>query len=349
MPKITVVINPFFACEWLFSIILWWAHVTDTPLESKIIVLRSGIWKGLKGAMFLGGHLIPISIEGANLAWKKAQKKEAKNRTSEVIKRIIPRRIFVSTSNEWWPWKVASRVTSRHHWIEEKIRKNLPKMRRKEELLWNQLTVPAVTIKALKALVRGQGLWSTMWKGWKYTNDISYASEAYKVVNTENTYAWIQATAHSRSIRRDWEIIIIGNMIIILFIVWFPNKVKRRWPAIIFAAKRTERVIGRIIFLTSSIMTIKGIKAGGVPIGTKWAKNEVKLFTKLKIIKLSHKGRAKVKVIARWLVAVNVNERRPNVLLKIIIKNREMNSKIFIFFLLRRIINSFIIILMMVL
>lgn len=47
------------------------------------------------------------------------------------------------------------------------------------------------------------------------------------------------------------------------------NKVNRRCPATILAAKRTDRVIGRIRFLVSSITTIKGIKAIGVPRGTR--------------------------------------------------------------------------------
>lgn len=37
-----------------------------------------------------GGHMVPSSTAGVNLLWKKAQKKEKKNKTSEVIKRIIP-------------------------------------------------------------------------------------------------------------------------------------------------------------------------------------------------------------------------------------------------------------------
>ena len=44
---------------------------------------------------------------------------------------------------------------------------------------------------------------------------------------------------------------------------------KRRWPAIILAAKRTDRVRGRISLLIISISTINGIKVGGVPRGTK--------------------------------------------------------------------------------
>lgn len=45
----------------------------------------------------------------------------------------------------------------------------------------------------------------------------------------------------------------------------FPSKVSRRCPAIIFAAKRTASVPGRIIFLIVSIKTIKGIRTKGVP------------------------------------------------------------------------------------
>lgn len=51
----------------------------------------------------------------------------------------------------------------------------------------------------------------------------------------------------------------------------FPSKVISKWPAIILAANRTAKVPGRIIFLIVSIITIKGIRTGGVPCGTKWA------------------------------------------------------------------------------
>jgi len=38
-----------------------------------------------------------------------------------------------------------------------------------------------------------------------------------------------------------------------------------------FAANRIDSVIGRIILLTVSIITIIGIRNEGVPNGTKWA------------------------------------------------------------------------------
>lgn len=47
--------------------------------------------------MFFGGQVIPISMVGANLEWKKAQKNETKNKISEAINKIIPRRMLVST------------------------------------------------------------------------------------------------------------------------------------------------------------------------------------------------------------------------------------------------------------
>jgi len=49
------------------------------------------------------------------------------------------------------------------------------------------------------------------------------------------------------------------------------KRVRRRCPAIILAARRTERVRGRINLLILSIRTIKGIRSLGVPLGTRWA------------------------------------------------------------------------------
>ena len=44
---------------------------------------------GLKGWVLLGGQDSPISKLGDNLLWKKAQKNEKKNNTSEVIKKLF--------------------------------------------------------------------------------------------------------------------------------------------------------------------------------------------------------------------------------------------------------------------
>jgi len=58
----------------------------------------------------------------------------------------------------------------------------------------------------------------------------------------------------------------------------FPRRVRRRWPAIMLAANRTDKVIGRIKFLVISIITINGIRAVGVPLGTRCAKALMVLF-----------------------------------------------------------------------
>lgn len=54
---------------------------------------------------------------GASLLWKKAQKKEKKKATSEMMKRIIPIRRPLTTGEVWFPMMVLSRDMSRHHWI----------------------------------------------------------------------------------------------------------------------------------------------------------------------------------------------------------------------------------------
>ena len=48
-----------------------------------------------------------------------------------------------------------------------------------------------------------------------------------------------------------------------------PSNVNNKCPATILAASRIDRVPGRITFLTVSIITITGINATGVPLGTK--------------------------------------------------------------------------------
>jgi len=80
----------------------------------------------------------------------------------------------------------------------------------------------------------------------------------------------MQATAHSR----------IANISGTIHDSWSekterdinadPRRDMRRWPAIRFAVRRTQRVIGRIRFLVSSINTMKFIRGKGVPWGKRW-------------------------------------------------------------------------------
>lgn len=79
------------------------------------------------------------------------------------------------------------------------------------------------------------------------------------------------ATADSRVSRSICTNSMKGRESRLMFGPWFPKRVIKRWPAIIFAAKRTDRVNGRIIFLIVSIHTINIINIEGVPWGTMWA------------------------------------------------------------------------------
>lgn len=63
-----------------------------TPEARSTAVFRRGTENGFKGVIPVGGQLQPSSGVGANLLWKKAQKKAKKNSTSDAINRIIPHR-----------------------------------------------------------------------------------------------------------------------------------------------------------------------------------------------------------------------------------------------------------------
>jgi hypothetical protein len=108
----------------------------------------------------------------------------------------------------------------------------------------------------------------------------------------------------------------------------FPRRVIRRCPAIIFAASRTASVPGRITLLIVSIQTMKGIRTAGVPCGTKWANICCVWLIHPYTIKLSHKGRAKARVKAKWLELVKIYGNNPKKLLNRIIENREIKINV---------------------
>ena len=110
---------------------LWCAHVIVTPDDSRTAVLRRGTRKGFIGTIPVGGQHTPSSIVGASLLWKKAQKNAKKKHTSDVINSIIPYRSPVLTGKVWDPWKVASRITSRHHFIIVITSNRVPAINRK--------------------------------------------------------------------------------------------------------------------------------------------------------------------------------------------------------------------------
>ena len=78
-----------------------------------------------------GGQTQPILIAGLRLQWKKPQKNEKKNITSEAINNIIPNFIPFCTLKLWCPSKVASIIISLNHLY--KKNKNIEK----ETIKWN--------------------------------------------------------------------------------------------------------------------------------------------------------------------------------------------------------------------
>lgn len=98
-----------------------------------------------------------------------------------------------------------------------------------------------------------------------------------------------------------------------------PNRHKSKCPAVILAANRTERVRGRIKFLTTSIKTMKGISTTGVPKGTKWASIELVVLNIPIIIWPTHKGKANLIVNTRCLEEVKIYGNKPMKLFKKIV------------------------------
>lgn len=91
------------------------------------------------------------------------------------------------------------------------------------------------------------------------------------------------------------------------------------------AARRTARVLGRMIFLTVSISTINGINASGVPSGTRWENiNSVRVNHPYSINDAQN-GRARVRVIVKCLVLVNTYGKSPKKLLNTMNLNSPTN------------------------
>lgn len=103
-PRNTVKLNPLIASSLSPLTILWCAHVTVAPELSKIAVFNNGTENGFKGSMPKGGQHTPISTAGERLLWKKAQKNETKNRTSETINNRNPIFNPFTVALVWKPW-----------------------------------------------------------------------------------------------------------------------------------------------------------------------------------------------------------------------------------------------------
>lgn len=84
-----------------------------------------------------------------------------------------------------------------------------------------------------------------------------------------------------------------------------PSKHINKWPAIKLAVRRTHNVIGRIKFLTISIMTINAIRGIGVPCGSKCESMCLVFLVHPNIIKDNQNVRERGRVTLSWEVGEN--------------------------------------------
>lgn len=153
--------------SFLFPVMIkWWAAVKVIPDLRRIIVFINGILIGLNDLIPLHGQFCPIKISGERHEWKKAQKKDKKKNTSDVMNRIIPILSPERTSFVCIPSKVDSRTTSRHHLHE--IRTN--KIRLMKNIVFDKcplkfLAVEKTVLKSWKEVKIGHGLRVTKWNG----------------------------------------------------------------------------------------------------------------------------------------------------------------------------------------
>lgn len=116
----------------------------------------------------------------------------------------------------------------------------------------------------------------------------------------------MHATAISKMVKAVWDTIRGRAVKIVKLVIAELNKISNKCPAIMFAASRTERVIGRIRFLTVSIRTIKGISIRGVPAGIKWTRRLLALFFQAINIVVNQIGKDSAKVKDRWAEGVKM-------------------------------------------
>jgi len=164
-PRMIVRNRAVFAFLRLFLIISWWDQVTVTPEERRRMVFSKGILIGLKEVITVGGQFCPSSMVGEILLWKKAQKKETKNRISEVINRIIPVLRPFMTCLGCSPCSEASRWTSRHQvYLMMMVRISATKGR-DFVVLFIKIRAEDTKARAPFEARMGQGLMVTKWKG----------------------------------------------------------------------------------------------------------------------------------------------------------------------------------------
>ena len=128
-----------------------------------------------------------------------------------------------------------------------------------------------------------------------YTFSCRY-SESSRV----NTYAWIIATAISRSINRArMDRVSPASSVEVVTRLSAAVEIRciRRCPAVRLAVSRTASAIGRMSRLIVSIKIKIGIRGVGVPSGRRWASEEAGLFRRPISTVASHSGRARAMFI----------------------------------------------------
>jgi len=158
IPKVTVTTKAFNLVILSDNKNAWWHQVIDTPEERSNNVFNKGILMGLKGIIIWGGQIWPNSKLGEILLWKKAQKKEAKNKTSETINNNIPACKPTVTCKLWLPWAILSAKTSRHQ--QKAVTKIIGNANKSEVLTFAfiQRIIESIKAKAPMEAIKGQGL-----------------------------------------------------------------------------------------------------------------------------------------------------------------------------------------------
>lgn len=98
------------------------------------------------------------------------------------------------------------------------------------------------------------------------------------------------------------------------------------WPALIFAARRKDKVIGRTEILEDSMRTRNGFSQEGAPPGSRAAINLIGEERREEMIRLSQRVRPNEKVKTRWLDELKVYGINPVKLIKI--KRRKSGATI---------------------
>lgn len=117
-------------------------------------------------------------------------------------------------------------------------------------------------------------------------------------------YAWIKQMATSNKI---YPIMVDSRMVSAAkelnhaAVQYIPIRPSTMCPALMLAASRNDRVIGRTVTLVDSIRTRNGFSQSGAPSGRKWAIDFLIDLKKLDIIIANQKGNPKISVKIKCL------------------------------------------------